>query len=135
MYIISMNFEASPSPLERSKIDIADPEEARYFIRERMERDGELPTISVPQKYVEAARQGIMPHTTWIYDAIIAGTLGREPYSPEGPEGESRALFRVKVPPEMVVPRFTGPDSHFHGVVIFKGEIPPEYLEEAEGGI
>ena len=112
---------------EVEEIDIADPEEARNFIRERMERDGEMPTVTVPEEYAEQARSGIKPHTTWIFDAIIAGMLGRKPYTPEG---SPRAVFRIKAKPEDVVPRFTGPDNHFHGVVVFRNPISSDLLEE-----
>lgn len=108
-------------------IDIADPEEARRFIRERMEREGEMPTVTVPVEFVEEARKGIKPHTTWIYDALIAGMLGRKPYVPDE---SSRVTFRIKAAPDNVVPRFTGPDNHFHGVVVFRGPIDPDLLEE-----
>jgi hypothetical protein len=92
-----------------------------------MEKEGEMPTITVPMEYAEAARQGIKPHTTWIYDAIVAGVLGRKPYMPEG---SNRIMFRIKAKPEDVLPRFTGPDKHFHGVVVFKQAIAPDLLEE-----
>jgi hypothetical protein len=112
---------------EVETIDIEDLETAREFIRECMEIKGDLPLVTVPIEYAEEARNGIKPHTTWIYDALIAGMLGRKPYMP----GDvPRAVFRVKTKPEDVAPRFTGPDKHFHGVVIFKKPIPPDLLEE-----
>ena len=109
------------------KIDIEDPEEARDFIRERVEKEGVWPIVTVPIEYAEAARQGIKPHTTWIFDAVIAGTLGRDPYNPGQSE---RLVFRVKVPLGDIMPRFTGPDKHFHGIVLFRKPIPPTMLEE-----
>ena len=108
-------------------IDIEDLEEARSFIREKIE-NGEDPVVTVPVRYAEDARKGIRPHTTWIFDGIIAGTLGREPYSFGN---EERITFRVRLPPEQVEPRFTGPKKHFHGVVVFRGPIAPEYLQPA----
>ena len=126
-YIYRMNPESFSYKAEKQLIDIEDPEEAKQFIRERMEDAGEMPTVTVPIEYAEAARQGIKPHTTWIFDAIIAGTLGRDPYQPNN---LPRATFRIRARVEDVIPRFTGPDRHFHGVVIFKGTIPPELIEE-----
>lgn len=119
---INSTFESEPD-----SIDIEDPETAREFIRQRMEKDGDLPTVTVPMEYAEEARKGIVPHTTWIYDALIAGTLGKKPYMPDN---SPRALFRIKAKPEDVMPRFTGPDKHFHGVVVFKKPIAPDLLEE-----
>lgn len=113
---------------ESEPIDIDDIESAREFIREQMEINGTLPTITVPVEYADSARKGIIPHTTWIYDAIIAGMLGREPYLPEN--DSPRVTFRIKAKPDDVAPRFTGPDKHFHGVVIFKKPISPDLLEE-----
>jgi hypothetical protein len=112
---------------EEEAIDIEDPETAREFIRECMEIKGDLPMVTVPIEYAEEARNGIKPHTTWIYDALIAGMLGRKPYMPDG---APRAIFRIKAKPEDVAPRFTGPDKHFHGVVVFRRPISPDLLEE-----
>ena len=121
--MIKERLPVSPEKL----IDIEDPEEARDFIRQRIEEYNELPTVSVPVKYADMARKGIKPHTTWIFDAVIAGMIGRDPY--QGGETE-RVIFRIKAPLDVIIPRFTGADRHFHGVVLFKNEIPPEYLEE-----
>ena len=120
----SLSIESSQ---EFEPIDIGDPEEAREFIKRRMEEEHELPVITVPMEHLEAARQGIKPRTTWIYDAIIAGTLGRKPYEMEGSD---RVAFAIHVSSDQVEPRFTGPDKHFHGIVVFKGPITPELLEE-----
>jgi len=114
--------------IEKQKeiIDIEDVEEARTFIREAIEQ-GESPIITVPLKYAEVAKNGIASFATWIGESIIAGTISREPYIPRG---EKRVIFKITVPPNQVEPRFTGPDKHFHGVVAFRGPIPPEFLEE-----
>jgi hypothetical protein len=120
------NFYGSENAAEEP-IDIEDIEEAREFIRERMEKNGDLPMVTVPAEYIDEARKGIKPHTTWIYDSLIAGTLSRDPYLPDD---SPRVAFRVKTSPDEVVPRFTGPDKHFHGVVVFKRPIPPSLLEE-----
>ena len=44
-------------------IDIESSEDARDFIKENIE-SGIFPVISVPEKYVAAAKNGIQPHTT-----------------------------------------------------------------------
>lgn len=103
-------------------VDIEDIEEARDAIREAIEK-GELPVITVPKKYADSVKNGISPHSTWIGEKIVAGTLLREPYFPDG---EERAVFKIKVPHKQLEPRFTGPDKHFHGVVIFRGPISSE---------
>ncbi len=113
---------------ESEPIDIDNPEAAREFIREQIEMKGTLPIVTVPMEYADSARKGIAPHTTWIYDALIAGMIGRKPYLPES--DSPRVTFRIKAKPDDVVPRFTGPDKHFHGVVIFKRPISPDLLEE-----
>ncbi|MBI4692271.1 MAG: hypothetical protein HY773_02440 [Candidatus Terrybacteria bacterium] len=115
--------------IEKQKeiIDIEDVEEAKNFIRKAIEQ-GELPIITVPLKYAEVARKGIASFATWIGESITAGTISREPYIPKG---EERVIFKITVLPEQVEPRFTGPDKHFHGVVVFRGPISPESLELA----
>ena len=75
-------------------IDIESPEDARDFIKEHIE-SSIFPVISVPEEYVAAAKNGIQPHTTWIGEQIIAGTIGREPYMPSS---ETRHLFSVRIP-------------------------------------
>lgn len=111
---------------EEILLDIEDPESARETISKAIE-EGKLPVISVPEKYVEAAKKGIVPHATWIGEQIIAGTILREPYSPEG---EKRHFFKISLEASQIEPRFTGPDKHFHGVVAFHGPIPPEAIQE-----
>jgi hypothetical protein len=122
----SENFYGSENRA-KELIDIGTIEEAREFIREHMEKNGDMPMVTVPAEYVDEARKGIKPHTTWIYDSLIAGTLSRDPYLPDD---SPRITFRVKAKSDEVVPRFTGPDKHFHGVVVFKRPIDPDLLEE-----
>lgn len=117
--------EAKPSEEERMP-DIEDAEEAREAIKGAIEK-GEQPVISVPEEYGDAARNGITPHATWIGEKITAGTVLRPPYLPNG---EKRRFFRINVSGEQIEPRFTGPDKHFHGVVGFRGPIPPDAIEE-----
>ena len=107
-------------------IDISDSEEARDLIREDMLK-GRLPILTVPKKFAHVIKQGLVPHSTWIGQPFLAGTLHREPYLPDG---EERIVLQIKVSPDRVEPRFTGPDKHYHGVVIFKGPISPEEIEE-----
>ena len=121
-------FERKGVSAEKHKqpdIDIDSVEEASDFIRESIEA-GIFPIISVPDQYVDAARKGIKPHTTWIGERIIAGTIGRDPYLPST---EQRHLFKIHVSADAIEPRFTGNDKHFHGVVVFRGPILPTALE------
>lgn len=117
--------EGAPEPIP----DIEDLEEARDLIAKAIEQ-GKLPVISVPERYAEVARKGLRPYTTWIGHRIIAGTILRPPYLPEG---EHRHLFRIHAPSDQVEPRFTK-DKRFRGVVIFRGPIPPEAIEEIQPG-
>lgn len=108
------------------KINIKDPEEAREFISQMLEK-GEKPCITVPEQYFEFIKDGLKPHSTWImgFDAIV-GTLGRDPYMPD----EHRKIVYIKnIDIKNIQPRFTGPDNSFHGVIIVNGPIPPEKIE------
>src|SRR5690554_4504482 len=93
-------------------VDIADVKEARDLIRAEIE-SGHLPVITVPKIFKDKIKEGLAPHSSWISEPILAGTLHRTPYLPEG---EERVMLRIHVPPEKVEPRFTGPDKHYHGV-------------------
>lgn len=110
-------------------ISISDPEEAREFVHTLIEK-GEVPCVSVPEKYLAALQRGLMAYSSWIpgMNAIV-GTLGRKPYLPNREE-DRRVLVRVKkIDPKNIQPRFTGADKAFHGVVVLDGPIPPEDLE------
>jgi len=112
--------------LSENILDIEDPQEAKEIIAAAIEK-GNLPIISVPEKYFDELKNGIRANTTWIGEKIIAGTILRDPYIPPG---EVRRIFKINVSPDQVEPRFTGPDVHFHGVVAFRGPIPPEAIQE-----
>lgn len=112
---------------EKEQIDIEDFDEAQEFISHEI-ASGHLPIISVPEQYVDAARKGLKAYTTWIGEKYLVGTIGRDPYLPSG---ENRHFFQINIAPEQVVPRFTGADRHFHGVVVFReGQISSEAIEE-----
>jgi len=121
-------YTANPEGKQFQEIDIEDPEDARDFIREAMEK-GQRPTVTVPVEYAEIARKGLKARSTWIDNLeIIAGTLGKEPYNFGKKE---RVVFQIDIEdPEQIEPRFTGPDAHFHGVLVLRGPIGPERLKE-----
>ncbi len=121
----SMNLEKTQIS-EKEPIDIEDFDNAVELIRDAIEK-GESPIITVPKEYADFARKGIKANATWIGEKIIAGTILREPYL----DGrEERMAFKIKATPDQILPRFTGPDNHFHGVIVFKGPIQPELIEE-----
>lgn len=108
------------------EISIEDPEEARDFIKSHLE-SGDLPVVTIPKEYLQYLKNGLSPHTTWIGEPLIAGTIGRAPYLPPG---EERAIVKIqKINPDQIDPRFTGSDHAFHGVVVFKGYIKPDQLQ------
>ncbi len=108
---------------------IEDPEEAQEYIQQLLEK-GERPIVTVPGQFEQELQNGLQPHSSWLTnERIIAGTIGREPYLPSGEEGE-RIKVRIRGDvARQVVPRFTGPDKKFHGVVAFLGPIPRESIE------
>jgi len=119
--------EAAP---DFEPIDIPDIRKAREYVRETIE-NGNFPVMTIPKQYAAEIRKGLVPHATWIGMPLLAGTLMREPYLPDG---EERVIVRIKVDPKRVEPRFTGPDKHYHGIVVFKGPISPEEIEEIPYG-
>lgn len=116
--------------VEKQPINIENFDDAQEFIHDAIEA-GNFPIISVPKQYADAARKGLKAHTTWIGEKYLVGTIGRDPYFPQG---EERCLFRINIHAEQVMPRFTGSDRHFHGVVVFReGQISPQQMEEIIG--
>lgn len=108
---------------------ITDIEEAREFIMDKI-RQGEKPIVTVPERYGKQLISGLKAHTTWIPElSLIAGTLGRKPYLPEG---DDRIIVRVNVDASKIQPRFTGPKNAFQGVIILNGPIVPENIELLE---
>lgn len=104
-------------------------EEARDKIRQLLEA-GELPYISVPEKYVEIVKkEGIHMSPSWTGHRLIVGTIGRQPYKLDDPD---RRYFEVLALAEDLEPRFTGEDKTFRGVVGFKNEILPENIHEVK---
>jgi len=116
----------SPQQSEREPELITDPEDAREYIHELLEK-GERPIVSVPQEYADALAKGLVAHATWIPDfSAVVGTLGRNPYTPTG---EERVLLKIEIDNErQLEPRFTGPSHSYQGVVMFRGPIPAEKI-------
>ena len=116
-----------PNPRKRERFDeqITDPGDAEGMIHDLFEQ-GERPVISIPEQYADAIQHGLVAHSTWIpgFSAIV-GTFGREPYVPAG---EKRVLVRVNLDEDQIEPRFTGPSHAYQGIVVLKGQIPPEKL-------
>lgn len=106
---------------------IDNSEQAIIFIKGLLEK-GERPIVTVPEKYSEALKIGLKPKTSWIPGfKVIAATFGRSPYLPEN---EKRLLVKIKdISPEQIIPRFTGLDKKFHGVVVLEGPISPDSIE------
>lgn len=115
-------------------ISLADPEEVKDFIKERFTK-GERPIVSIKPQYLDTVlSKGLRPHKTWIPGVdIVAGTFGRPPFLPQ--EREPRVLLRLNIDdPSVMLPRFTGPDQRFHGIVGISGPIPPEQIEVVGSG-
>lgn len=119
-----MGFEAPQFNKKEEAEMIADAEEE---IQE-MFRNGERPVVTVETEWVDALKNGLKEHASWIpgFDKIV-GTMGTDPYIPKGQE---RVVVRVNVDSvDQIHPRYTGPDKAFHGVVVLDGPIPPENIE------
>jgi hypothetical protein len=104
--------------------ETCDYDEAQEIVYDLLAK-GYKPTVTVPKEYIDALKNGLKAHSTWIPGLeVIAGTLGREPY-----KAEDRVVVEVdSIDPRLVKPRFTGPDNAFHGVVTLEGPISPENL-------
>jgi len=112
-------------------IDIEDVEEALVFIRDLFAQ-GERPKITVPKKYADTLQFGLREHASWVPGFnLIAATFGRNDVFTK--KGEERICVEAaSIIADQIQPRFTGPDKHFHGVVILKGPIPPEALRPVQ---
>ena len=112
---------------DTEKINIGDPEDAREFVADMIER-GERPCVSVSSKYIKFLKEGLKPHSSWTPGFnMIVGTIGRDPYLPKN---ESRVIVRIKeIDLNNIRPRFTGPDKAFHGVVVFNGPVNSDAIE------
>src|SRR5262249_46639776 len=81
-------------------------------------RRSEDPVITVPIEFLNSvATDGILARPTWTGDKIIAGTIGLPPY--KGTGDQQRFIVRVINKDVGLMPRPTGPDQQFHGVVMF----------------
>ncbi|MCI5051244.1 MAG: hypothetical protein MRY57_02965 [Candidatus Pacebacteria bacterium] len=121
------NFEKPMMVTKKEKMippfEIFERAEALNFIKEKYE-SGERPIVTVPRKYVEYLKQGLKPYTTWTGLPLIAATFGREPYN-----SEDRIQVEVTgIPLEQIMPRKTGENDAFCGVVILNPPIPPESI-------
>jgi hypothetical protein len=118
---------AEAFPQQEVELNVPDfeIEEAQEVIRNLIER-GEYPVVTIPARYKEELSHGLSPHSTWIPEQqLICGTLGRKPYFPHE---EERIAVTVEISPDQIEPRATGPDHHWHGIVVLHGPIPPEAL-------
>jgi len=119
--------EGVPKIWDEDPVTIDEIEEAEEFIQNIIE-SGFCPVVTVPKQYEEELKKGLAPQTTWIPGVeVIAGTIARRPYLPKG---EERIIVRIEgIPHKHVVPRFTGEDHKFHGIVVLKGPIAPESMK------
>jgi hypothetical protein len=116
-----------PASEDEAEIDIP-IRSARIFIEERF-GNGERPIITVESKNIEEVKRGLFPHSTWDPDecSILVGTFATEPYKPEG---EDRISLRLSgISSRQISPRATGPDRHFHGVVMINGPVYSNQFE------
>lgn len=108
---------------------IDNPDEARDYIQ-KLRDAGTHPVISVPREFVETLQKegAAKARETWIPKlAVLAGTIGVPPYSPE----PNRIFYEVVNPDTRIEPRFTGKDKKFHGIVWFpQGIISIDDLRE-----
>jgi len=119
-----MGFESASFNKKEQIEKIADAEEQ---IGEMFEK-GIRPVVTVKATRIEQLKNGLPKHASWIpgFDEIV-GTMGIEPYVPEGDE---RVVVQINIDsPDQIRPRYTGPDHGFHGVVVLNGPIPPENIE------
>ena len=121
-----MNLESLHFQNKSEMPAIADIDEAREYVEDLLEQ-GIKPIVTVKKKWLDALSNGLEKHTSWIpgFDEVV-GTLGIDPYIPNG---EDRVFVEVDIDSsDQIQPRFTGPDSSFHGVVVLSGPIPPERI-------
>ncbi len=90
-------------------------------IMESILSQGYKPVFSIPRDYLKNTAS-LSPKKTWIQDKILAGTLGVEPYNPDG----NRILCIYNGDPAQInlKPRLTGPQKLFQGVVATLKTIP-----------
>lgn len=111
-------------------INIEDPAEAQAFINERLAA-GEWPVMTMPVDFYEDnMANGIPPLTK--FDkltkrgySVTAATIGRQPFTPPD---EQRVICRINPKGLRIVPRATGADKAFHGVVAIMDPIPTENI-------
>jgi hypothetical protein len=102
--------------------------EAQEFVNERLAA-GEWPVMTMPVEfYEENMEKGIPPLTK--FDlltergyALTALTIGRQPFTPSD---EQRVICRINPKGLRFVPRMTGTDKAFHGVIVTRDAIPKE---------
>jgi hypothetical protein len=110
-------------PLELSIDNIDD---ARECVAELLAQ-GICPIITVPEEYAEELlTNGVffLPKEDLLSGkrfSFVAGTIGLEPYLPEGKE---RLVLEVNPEGVRIEPRLTGKDKHLHGVVGFPDGVP-----------
>lgn len=91
---------------------------------------GIYPKVTVDRAHLnEILQEGLRERETSYQKGVnlIVGTLGTEPFLPEG---QDRVVLELHVDPKKVTPRFTGPSKRFDGVVaIDMRSVPPEMIE------
>lgn len=120
-----------PTSADEAEIDIP-IRSARIFIEEKFV-SGERPVITINSRDIEEVKHGLFPRTTWDPDdgSMLVGTFATRPYQPEG---EDRISLRLSgVSSRQISPRATGPDRHFHGVVMINGPVYPNQFEILSG--
>lgn len=94
---------------------------------------GVYPKVTVDRDHLEAIlKDGLRERETAYQKGVklIVGTLGTEPFLPEG---QDRVILELHVSPDDVTPRFTGPANRFDGIVaIGKEVVPPDQITVIE---
>ena len=136
--------ESIPNDLQQAMDDGVPMEDARELVDDL--RELEDPVISIPMKHLTTirAKGRVEAKETWIGHQLLIGTLGRP--AAVFDSTEPRFLARVINRDVRAIPRATGPDGTFHGVVGFNRDslvvgrdieiiIPPGARESVDGSL
>ena len=113
----------APKQELKPSFEIKERSESMEYIKRKYE-EGVRPVVTVPRKYIEHLKQGLKPYTTWIGIPLIAATFGIDPYV----DGDRIHVEVVGIPLEQIMPRKTGKNDAFCGVVILNPPIPPDAI-------
>ena len=100
-------------------------EEAYDQIYESYDR-GDHPIITMDTDKISHNKEGIKADNiqgTYDGQSKIVGTIGIKPF-----KADQRVVCEVNVKPSELVPRLTGKDMNYNGVVFFPNYIPPEKI-------